>query len=882
MRRNWCLSTMCAAACCMFSVAGWGGEAELLLEEQSHNWVVEDPGPAVVPTIYIVGQPDRSTQPVRKTKGITLGGVRLCETLLSESVMILYPDGSGCWGYHTGFDIFRAPQFQDGKRVDPGTLVEYDKWRYDPLEPITRVGGDMNLLRLHYNRPMPAAVYEIAFPPPIRIRSVEVRSNCDQIRTEGVIVRVRLFADRRRGQLIAERSVGPESAAKQFPVRFEDLDHHCVYLELSAKAPCGVPVDLYWTFFEAKLDAAELHLPRLETGKNRWKVGDDADGSHRARLVLRWTDRPPAEHVWEDFEGDGPMRWGGCKRMTGGPADGLAFTGKHFARATFPANGRDYGLNRSLGETDLSGYNRLGIAMRVLQGAPMRGILLGIKNADTGYQYVRPRPARRWSFQTFDVGDFRRDRVVAMNIYWVATPGYDRPDVPCVYDVDTIGLWHEEPKPPSSCVLPEKIANYQSPLAGQTPPKRRIPPVGEWFPLGIYDGICSRGNQECAWLFDRMKKLHMNTVYISNGTLEGLQRILPLAEARGIRLIYQGGGDGSLYYLHLATPQARRQSLDGVILPRAREWVPRFRGRWGLVAWSLTEEIGPELSRELGPYYELVRQLDPQHPPTVLHNNLGAAVADLQTNRPLVVTHDFYPFFWAPTSGPSNPRRSIDAYRGHVSGYYRACRKHGASLWMMPQAWGEDETAPLDPPNYGYRSGMRTPEPGEIKLQGWVAVAEGATGLMYYASLAGRPGEHQLWDEGWTETANTRAAGELFGVIRRVAPLLCRLERDDREAGFVEISNPRVLAHSFAKRPDYPGKARYLVLASVDGFESQSFDLAVATEARIHDMTTRQDVTGKLTGLTLGPGEGTVLLVGTPEDFQADCQLTDEELDKWE
>jgi hypothetical protein len=654
------------------------------------------------------------------------------------------------------------------------------------------------------------------------------------------------------------------------------LDRSRVYLELSARAPKGTTVGLYFTFFEAILDAPELQLPVLTNGENRWTLADDVDSSHRTRLVLRWEDRPPPEQVWDDFEG--PLRWSGCRQVASSREEGLAFTGKHFVRATFPANGRDYGLNRSLGEVDLTEFNRLGIGMRVQKAAPMRSILVGIKNADTRYQYVRPRAGSRWTFQTFDISGFRRDRVVAMNVDWMVTAGFDRPEEPCVYDVDTLALWHEESKPPAPPPLPEKIANYRSPLCDAEPPERPIKPIQEWFPLGFYDGITSRTNQECEWLFDQMKRLSMNTVYVSNGSLEGLERILPLAEARGIRLIHQGGSDGALYYLHLATPEARRRSLEQVILPKARQWVPRFRGRWGLLAWSLTEEIGPDLSRELSPYYALVRELDPDHPPTVLHNNLEAAKVDLATNGPLVVTHDFYPFFWSPRSGPSNPRRSLAMYRSRIAGYYKACRQHGASLWMMPQAWGAEETAPLDPPNYGYRQGMRTPEPGEIKLQGWVAIAEGATGLMFYAAVARRQGQHHLWDLGWTETANTRAAGALFARVRRVAPLLCPLERDYGEAGFVETDNPQILAHSFVKRPGHPGDGRYVVLASLDGFGPESFSLRVERQRRVYDMVSRRDVTDSLGDMTFEAGGETLLLIGSESQFQADCRLIDAEL----
>jgi len=856
-----------------------GGEAEILLDQPEVSTTVNNPGPPVVPTVYIVGRPDRSVQPVRKTKGLTLDGVRLTETLLSESVLVLRPDGTGSWGYQAGFDIFREPDFRDGRRIDPRTLVEYDKWRYDPLESVTCVGGDINLLRLHHQRAYAPALYEIAFPSPIAIRSLHVASNCDGLSQPDVVVRARLYADRQRKQLIAQRLIGSEQESKRFPVDFDSLGQNRVYLELSAEAPRGTAVDLYYTFFEAQLDTRGLKLPLLRTGENRLTFTGDSDGSHQARVVLRWTERPAAERLWDDFE-DG-LHWGGCVLMTSSPENGLAFTGEHFARTTFPANGRDFGLNRSLPGLDLTKYNRLSIASRVVREAPMRSVLFGIKNADTAYQYVRPRPQHQWNFQTFDISGFRRDKVTAMNFYWIAIPGFNRADDPCVYDVDSVCLWHEEPSPAVTRQLPAHIANYVSPRSVATPPSRKIPPVQEWFPMGVYDGICSRSNQECEWLFDQMQRRNMNAVYISNGGPQDLERILPLAARRGIRLIYQGGGEGAMYYEHLATAEARKRSLEQVILPRARQWLPKFRDHWSLAAWSLTEEIGPELSGELSPYYELVRSLLPESPPTVLHNNLAAAKRDLETNKPLVVTHDFYPFFWSPRSGPSNPGRSVPYYRGRVSSYYRACREHGASLWIMPQAWGTAESAPLDPPHYGYRGGMRTPEPGEIKLQGWVAVAEGATGIMFYAAVASRPDEHQLWDQGWTETANTRAAAELFGRLTRVAPLLCRLERDYGEEGFVRSSNPQVLAHSFVKRRGYPGSARYVVLASLDGFGPQTLDLSVTGGGRVYDLIDRKDITGNLTQMELAAGEGRVLLVGNQAELGRDVELIDETLEAW-
>jgi uridine kinase len=88
---------------------------------------------------------------------------------------------------------------------------------------------------------------------------------------------------------------------------------------------------------------------------------------------------------------------------------------------------------------------------------------------------------------------------------------------------------------------------------------------------------------------------------------------------------------------------------------------------------------------DIADYYALVRELDPTHPPTVLHNSSTSAARDFEVNRPVVVTYDFYPFFWNPRSGPSTPQRSLRMLRQRIDKFYVPARKAGASLWLMPQ-----------------------------------------------------------------------------------------------------------------------------------------------------------------------------------------------------
>lgn len=843
---------------------------------------------ADTPTIYAVGVTALEDGAPVFTRGLTLEGTRLTETMLTGSVLILYPGGGGRWGYNTGFELFRGPYFDEAGEVVPAReRMEYARVRHDPLDRVSVSGGDMNLLLLYNRRPLTPLRYRVAFPEPMRVRTFTVSSNCDQLRAEGVAVTLTLYADEERAEVLARRTIG--GGEGRFPVTFEGLDAGGFIFEMSAAAPedyTGI-IGFYQTRLEAEIDTGDLALPVLEPGENTFRVSADEGSAPRARLVMRWLeDKPGAGMFLEDFED--PETAGSWRAGAGGEVaftagsfeEGFAFSGGAFGRLTFPAEGNHTFSRRFPEPVDLGGAGRLAVAGRVIRGAPMYTVLLRFHDAGAGWQpWLRGMSfGGRWRQNTFDISGLERSRVTALEIYFSVSPGFTRPGEPCVYDIDGIGFLPAAAAPPARA-LPGHVAGYRSPHEGAGPVEREVPPLQEWFPMGVYDGILGRDEREATWLLDRMKALNMNTVYVSNGSLDGLERLLPAAEARGIRLVYQGGGPGALYYLG-RTPEQRRRYLEGTILPAAEARVPGFAGRWGIAAWSLTEEIPPDWPRELAPYYELMRRLAPDQPPTVLHNSLEAARADLALNRPLVITYDFYPFFWNPQSGPSTPARSLSMFTGRIAGYYRACREHGASLWMMPQAWGGYREN-LDPPAYGDETGMRRPEPGEIKQQGWLAVAEGATGVMYYAAVPREPGTSHLWEHGFLESDNTRAAGALFAALKRVAPLLVRLERDYREEGFVAVAAGRVNARSFVKREGYPGGARYLVVASRDGFEAQEVALEIPGGGRVFDMVARREVTGELGRLALGAGEGLVLLVGADADYRADLEMIEQQLDRY-
>jgi len=838
------------------------------ITQTPHELRIVNEFPADTPTVFVVGTPDTDCQPWRLTKGLTLNGVRLTERLLSESVLILRPDGTGQWGYWPGFDIFRLPS-----EKPPRETVEYGKYRFDPITKLSVGGGDMNHLFISQQHPV---LYELAFPPAIRIRRIQIRFSCE-LYTKGTELQIAAFADRGCEDCLAETTFSSRPPSQK-PVVLDGLDTPHAYFRIgvNGKGRAG----LYRVLMEADLDTTRLELPPVPTGTSAWRVTDDEDSSHRARVLLRWRERPRAEQIWEDFEADAVFRGSGAT-VTAIKQPRAGFTGEGFLRVEFVADGKNRFLRWSLPKpVDLSEFNRLALATRQTRRGRPGPIRIGLREAgSTRFHYFRlPGNSRDWVLTKHDISALPRKQVAAIALYFAEQWGYWKKGRTLQYDVDTLCFWHEAETPSRKAEgLPDLVLDHQPRVTGPPLSAPRLK-LEEWFPMGMYDGFGDPRRWD--FMLDDVAALGMDAWYVSNGSLEKFEQILPKGEARGVRFIYQGTSAGALYYLHFSNAKTRQDMYQRQTVPRLRKWLPKLSSRYGFAALSLTEEIRAEISEELVPYYSLVRKLAPQLPPTVLHNNLQAAERDLELNQPGVITHDFYPFFWDPRSGPTTPRRSLSFLTRRLDGYYRVCRKHDASLWMMLQVHGDIQARSLDPPHYGYVSGYRPPTPAEIKLQAWVSVAHGATGIFYY-TYVGRGHMTSFRDAQWRKTDRWDAARALFAELAKVGPLLCRLERDYGEKETLTVSNSRVMAHTFRSRTGWRSTGRYVVLANTDAFASQTCDIDLNKPAEVHDFIRDQHLTAPIRGYRLEPGDGTVLLLGSPDQFRSDQSLVAVEVSRW-
>ncbi len=265
-------------------------------------------------------------------------------------------------------------------------------------------------------------------------------------------------------------------------------------------------------------------------------------------------------------------------------------------------------------------------------------------------------------------------------------------------------------------------------------------------------------------------------------------------------------------------------------------------------------------------YYALVRKLDPTHPPVFLHNNIGSAESDAVTNHPQAMTYDFYPFFLNPWHGPTNYRSARAMFLGRMERFYRAARKGGSLFWAMPQCVGMEPTADqatLDPPHYGrHPGGYKLPTPAEIRWQTYATVAIGAKGVMFYHydSLLG---PEMAGNENLTEM------GKVFGEIKRLSPVLLRLERDDTEREWVACNDSLIFVRSFRPQKGSSLEGRFLMVVNNDMRNERTFALGLKGEpSDAFDLRAGKKITGQLQNITLAPGDGMLVLMGSEKSFQ--------------
>lgn len=240
--------------------------------------------------------------------------------------------------------------------------------------------------------------------------------------------------------------------------------------------------------------------------------------------------------------------------------------------------------------------------------------------------------------------------------------------------------------------------------------RRRRTLVGgrPFFPLGFY---CSTLRAED---LETMSRAGFNCVMpyaFSRLDPDEAAGLLDLARRHGIKVIYS---IKDLYPGMRYTPGWLKTAEEAEA--RVRRIVQRFRSHPAVLAWYLNDELPPPWRGRLEDRYRLVRRLDPDHPAWAVLYQVDQLAEYRHTCD--VLGTDPYPV----------ARRPV-AMAGEWARKTREASLGTDAFWQVPQAFAwhaarEDR----DPEGEG-----RPPTYEELRCMTYQALAEGATGLVYYA-----------------------------------------------------------------------------------------------------------------------------------------------------
>jgi len=227
---------------------------------------------------------------------------------------------------------------------------------------------------------------------------------------------------------------------------------------------------------------------------------------------------------------------------------------------------------------------------------------------------------------------------------------------------------------------------------------------------------------------------------------------------------------------HLMWPYRRELTEEQLALVRAE--IEAIRDHPALLAWYIADEPDLEWVGNLTKVHNLLRELDPHHPTTIVFYQ-GAEHARQFTDAMDIVMVDPYPI-------PSRPVTDVSGASDSTNAAFDPTKM----LWMVPQAFGGNE------------HWQREPTAAEQRVMTYLALIHGARAVQYFIRKppSSFPKSPVMWAECGAlalETAELTpalASGEPAPRVTASAPEVhaCAL----RERGTVTV-----LAANTAKRP---------------------------------------------------------------------------------
>lgn len=373
-------------------------------------------------------------------------------------------------------------------------------------------------------------------------------------------------------------------------------------------------------------------------------------------------------------------------------------------------------------------------------------------------------------------------------------------------------------------------------------------------------------------MLDKIRAMGFTTVHPNNLVAEDLPRWLEMAEARGLRLIYQGGVPMRDYYIWDPNeralgdpwnPQERRRRCREEMIPWYRDTlVPRHRSNRALLGYCLTEEVqieeDPTIWEDLRDVTAAARAVDALHPAFVEHLWAEQVERSLPIQRPEVV-------LYGPGTVDDGPwNQYLDWFEVWVDQAARACRRQGTTYYAVLTSVDtlhqqEDRWVPT----------VWQPTREDYILQAWLAYANGAQGLdfWWYHTIDENVDGSIIRFRGVEDEFGRRTAmfDTMVEMNRQIAPLagyLRRLQVVEGNGGLPYDREESWVRMRLLRMPDSGDAYLLAVNKNTSQAERIDFDLSSILPVGAQVRTVPDGAVVDPRTLSVPPGQGVLLRLG--------------------
>lgn len=354
-------------------------------------------------------------------------------------------------------------------------------------------------------------------------------------------------------------------------------------------------------------------------------------------------------------------------------------------------------------------------------------------------------------------------------------------------------------------------------------------------------------------VFEQIQKLHLNTVAVSNNVSPSEQlAILDQAQRYGLKVLLS---EEPLYSnikpqvekLLPTDPQAARQLVENTFKPV----IDKVKNHPALLGYIIHDEPFVEEAPGYRLVYQYLKEIDPGHPATG-YLCRASWDSDSTSSRGVdnmkkfvdavdaqVLFNDLYPI--------RNPAANIAGFLDH----YAVCldddvrQAGGRPLWITAQS-------------YRYNTLLRDPTPAEIRVQAYLSMAHGATGIIFYNynSL-----DSSLFDAEGQPTPDLDEVGRVAADLTRLAPVMLTLQRLKVDGAFPAYLDVQGFSNNAG--------GHFVMAVNKDTTAAHFINLALP-DAKIHQvidvrtgepLSLTQRESGKTVQLDIQPGDGILLQV---------------------